>query len=125
MNGRRYLIDTHILIWALNQSETLPPRYSDLLAREDECVVSIISIWEIAIKKGLGKLHIGDNFADVIVRTGVAVLPITLKHIAEYETLPYHHRDPFDRMLIAQARAEKLSVLTVDRNFALYDVTVA
>lgn len=124
MTGRQYLLDTHILIWALDQTDKIPLRYRPLLAQEEMCAVSIISIWEIAIKKGLGKLQIRDGVADFVRRTGVEILPVTISHIDVYETLPHHHRDPFDRMLIAQAMSENLQIMTVDRNFPLYDITV-
>jgi PIN domain nuclease of toxin-antitoxin system len=125
MNGRKYLLDTHIIIWAVDQTDKLSEAYRQLLEQEDQCVVSIASLWEIAIKKSLGKLEVRDDLADFLRRTGVAILPVELPHIEAVRTLPHHHRDPFDRMLIAQAIAENLSLLTVDRHFALYGVTIA
>lgn len=125
MSERRYLLDTHILIWAVDRTEKIPERYRSFLTKEDLCVVSIVSIWEIAIKKALGKLQISDQLATFAQRTGVKILPINLARIATLESLPHHHRDPFDRMLIAEAMSENLQVLTADRNFALYDISVA
>lgn len=125
MSERRYLLDTHILIWAVDRTEKIPEHYRALLAKEELCVVSIVSIWEIAIKKALGKLQISDQLATYAQRTGVEILPVNLAHIAKLESLPHHHRDPFDRMLIAQAMSQNLQMLTADRNFQLYDVVIA
>lgn len=125
MSGRLYLLDTHIVIWAVGQKEKIPQRYLPFLERENLCTVSIVSIWEIAIKKSLGKLQIEDDLGILLLRAGIEILPVTLSHIAVYEALPHHHRDPFDRMLIAQAMSENLQVLTVDSNFPLYDITIA
>ena len=125
MNGRKYLLDTHIIIWAIDQTDKLSEQYRRLLEQEDQCVVSIASLWEIAIKKNLGKLEVRDDLPDFLQRTGVALLQVELPHIEAIRILPHHHRDPFDRMLIAQAMTENLSLLTVDRHFALYDVTIA
>jgi PIN domain nuclease of toxin-antitoxin system len=125
MIDRLYLLDTHIVILALHQPDKIPPRYRPILAQEDRCVVSVVSLWEVAIKKRLGKLQVSDNLACIVEKTGILILPITLAHIDTLSTLPHHHRDPFDRMLIAHARSENLQILTVDRNFPLYDVTVA
>jgi PIN domain nuclease of toxin-antitoxin system len=125
MSARHYLLDTHILIWAVDKIEKILERYLPILADEDRCVVSIVSLWEIAIKRGLGKLQVSEDFAQFVERTGIEILPIGLAHIATCETLPHHHRDPFDRMLIAQAMSENLQLLTVDRNFVAYDVSIA
>jgi PIN domain nuclease of toxin-antitoxin system len=125
MSGRRYLVDTHILIWALEQDPRVPDRYLALLADGSSCYVSMVTLWEIAIKKSIGKLKIRDDLIDVLQDGDIEILPLNLSHIATYETLPHHHRDPFDRMLIAQAMSEKFQILTTDRNFPLYDVAVA
>ena len=125
MSDRRYLLDTHIIIWAIDQTHRLPKGYPQLLQREDQCVVSVISLWEIAIKKSLGKLEVRDDLAEYLLRTGVSLLHVELPHINALHDLPHHHRDPFDRMLIAQAATEKLTLLTADRHFALYDVAIA
>lgn len=125
MNGRKYLLDTHVIIWAVDQTDKLSEQYRQLLEHEDQCVVSIASLWEIAIKKSLGKLEVRDDLAVFLQRTGVSILQVELPHIETIRTLPHHHRDPFDRMLIAQAMTENLSLLTVDRHFALYGVTIA
>lgn len=125
MNGRKYLLDTHVIIWAVDQTDKLSEQYRQLLEHEDQCVISIASLWEIAIKKSLRKLDVRDDLADFLQRTGVTLLSVELPHIETLRDLPHHHRDPFDRMLIAQAMTENLSLLTVDRHFALYDVTIA
>jgi PIN domain nuclease of toxin-antitoxin system len=86
---------------------------------------SIVSIWEISIKVGLGKLSTVDNITENLARTGLTLLPIEAKHAEAVRHLPHHHRDPLDRMLIAQTMSEKFQILTTDRNFPLYDVAVA
>jgi PIN domain nuclease of toxin-antitoxin system len=78
----------------------------------------------MSIKAGSGKLKTVDNIAEKLLLTSFSILPIEPRHAEAVRTLPHHHRDPFDRMLIAQAMAEKLSLLTVDRHFTLYDVTI-
>lgn len=90
-----------------------------------EVFVSIASLWEIAVKHGLGKLAIGpEAVAGAIDRSGFAFLPITRHHCSSVARLPHHHRDPFDRMLIAQATSEQLPILTADPRFAASGVTV-
>lgn len=80
------------------------------------------TLWEIAIKRSLGKLKSPENLPEKLHRAGYGILDITTRHIDALEVLPRHHGDPFDRMLIAQAQVEKLAILTVDRHFSSYDV---
>src|SRR5688500_8899546 len=97
----------------------------DLLADQDnDLFVSRVSRWEIAIKAGLGKLQIPDDLDDQMHDLRIADLTLETSHIAAYRQLPLLHRDPFDRMLIAQAKVENLTIVTRDRRFAEYDVTV-
>lgn len=125
MNQRKFLLDTHIIIWAVGRTDRLTLVHREILEREDECVASIASLWEITIKKSLGKLDVRDDLADLLQKTGVAIMPIKTEHLTAVRTLPHHHRDPFDRMLIAQAMTENLTMLTVDRHFALYGIALA
>jgi len=94
----------------------------------NELVLSAASAWEIAIKYGLGKLQLPEPPAEymprLIARTSVTPLPVNHRHALHVATLPPHHRDPFDRLLVAQAQLEELPILTADRNFRLYDVEV-
>lgn len=89
---------------------------------EVEVVVSVASFWEIAIKSGLGKLEAPDDLPARIADLGFDLLPVTGEHAWAVRELPHHHRDPFDRLLIAQAQIERLPILTADPAFAAYDV---
>jgi PIN domain nuclease of toxin-antitoxin system len=120
-----YLADTHVILWSWHQREELPSKYADILASDSLVYASIVSIWEISIKVGIGKLRTVDHVTENLRQTGFIILPIEPRHAEAVRHLPHHHRDPFDRMLIAQAMSENLQVLTVDRNFPLYDITVA
>lgn len=90
----------------------------------NDVAVSAVAGWEIAIKRTLGRLRFPDPDRTMLDRLGMTELLITLAHAAEVAMLPEHHRDPFDRMLIAQARADKLTLVSTDRAFAAYDVDV-
>jgi PIN domain nuclease of toxin-antitoxin system len=125
MSVRRYLVDTHIVIWAMEGNERLSEKYREIVANGSSLYVSIISLWEIAIKTSIKKLEIRADVAEVLRDYNIEILPITVAHVNTFMMLPHHHRDPFDRMLIAQAMSEKLQILTVDRNFPLYDIVVA
>lgn len=119
----RFLLDSNVLIWSIEHA--LRPDVMDLLADQDnDLFVSRVSRWEIAIKAGLGKLQIPDDLDDQMHDLRIADLTLETSHIAAYRQLPLLHRDPFDRMLIAQAKVENLTIVTRDRRFAEYDVTV-
>jgi PIN domain nuclease of toxin-antitoxin system len=121
------LLDTNVLIWLLTKDRRVPPDTLALLADPANLLyASAASVWEIAIKVGLGKLDLPRNVATWLPRelyeSGMTPLPITADHAARVETLPPHHRDPFDRLLIAQALAENLTIVTADARFAAYGV---
>ena len=121
------LIDTHILIWLLAGSPYLTQDLQATLAnRRNTLLLSVASTWEIAIKVGIGKLelppHLDAWLPAELEATGLRLLPIHLEHTLGVEALPHHHRDPFDRLLIAQAITEGLTLVTADRVFGLYDV---
>lgn len=119
----RLLLDTNVLIWAI--AETLGRDTLDMLAdAENELFVSDVSLWELAIKTGLGKLRTPDDLEDQLETLRIRPVPLQRSHIAAYRDLPLLHRDPFDRMLVAQARAENLILVTRDRRLADYDITV-
>lgn len=121
------LLDAHALLWFVwddpQLSNTARAQIETAAQRK---LVSIASCWEIAIKAGLGKLDLGEpsgTFLDrEIAANNFEVLPITLEHAAGVESLPLHHRDPFDRLLISQAHVENISVVSVDAVFDLYRV---
>jgi PIN domain nuclease of toxin-antitoxin system len=117
----RLLIDTQIFIWAVIESENLSARARQIMLDATEVFVSAASIWEIAIKASLGRLE-GDpsEFAAAIDQSGFRELAISARHAAMVHQLPLHHRDPFDRMLVAQALSEPLRLLTSDRMLSRY-----
>ena len=115
------LLDTHIYIWCLEDNKKLKNQAKNLIIDADVVYVSMLSTWEIAIKTGLGKLTIdAKKMMSGIELNGFKELPLTNTHILQLETLPLHHRDPFDRMLIAQAISEPLIFLTADKNLQHY-----
>ena len=121
----RLLLDTHVLIWAVLEDAALPKRFHTALSNPDaEIHVSAVSVWEVAIKRSLGKLAVPSDLFDQAAASGCVALPVSWGHARAVEALPLHHADPFDRMLIAQARVEGLTLLTTDRVFAAYDVAL-
>lgn len=109
------LLDTHVALWLLADDPSLGPRARGLVRGAPSVHVSAASVWEIEIKRELGKLDAPDDLVDVLARSGVAALPITWAHARATPRTGLGHRDPFDRMLVAQARAERLVLLTADR----------
>ncbi|HET8930127.1 MAG TPA: type II toxin-antitoxin system VapC family toxin [Acidimicrobiales bacterium] len=121
----RLLLDTHALIWAARDPGRLSARAAAAIRDQDNDVwVSAASGWEIAIKRARGRLNFPDPDREMLGQLGMTELSIALVHGAEVARLPDHHRDPFDRMLIAQARVEQLSLVSADGAIAAYDVEV-
>ena len=121
----RFLVDTQALLWALGEPSALSPAARDAIADPSNLImVSSASLWECAIKASIGKLDLPDDFFDTIPETGYEVMPIRISHLNVYRTLPMHHRDPFDRMLVAQARAETLTLISRDPEIARYDIEI-
>lgn len=121
----RYLVDTHAMLWALGEPDALSAVARDAIASPSNLVfVSSASLWECAIKASIGKLDLPEDFFDSIPEAGYEVMPIRISHLNIYRTLPMHHRDPFDRLLVAQARAEALVLISRDAEIAKYDVEV-
>ncbi len=119
----RLLLDTHILLWWLADDPTLPVAVRAAIADPDTTVlVSAASVWEISIKQATGRLDAPDDLIDAIEHDGFGTVPITASHALAAGRLPPHHADPFDRMLIAQAKQERLALVTVNERFADYDV---
>lgn len=119
------LLDTHVLLWWLDAS----PSLSDIARKKISDVsniafVSAAVIWEIRIKQGMGKLKIPASFRRVLERQPFEMLPITVDHAHAVGNLPSHHRDPFDRMLIAQATVEGLTIVTHDSIFHQYRIPI-
>lgn len=125
----RVLLDTHALVWALAEPDRLSPRAREVIADPATVVfVSLASAWELSILEGLDrvrlKVPLAALFTEGLASLRINLLPIRLQHVAGVATLPRHHRDPFDRLLVAAAVAEKLSVVTADKEFRRYGVTV-
>ncbi len=119
------LLDTHVVIWALENNPTLAERAVNAIVDGNNMVfVSSISVWEISIKQKLGKLKAPNNLLEEIRGHRFTPLPINADHAQLAGQLPYIHKDPFDRMLIAQAIIEKLVLLTRDELIAKYDVSI-
>jgi PIN domain nuclease of toxin-antitoxin system len=119
----KLLLDTNVLIWVL----TTPGRLSDAVTdairdRSNDIFVSMASPWEISIKKALGNLSPPDDLETQLADENFELLQILMIHTRAVEALPHHHRDPFDRMLIAQAQVEKLTLVTADRMMRRYPV---
>ncbi|MFL5873276.1 MAG: type II toxin-antitoxin system VapC family toxin [Solirubrobacterales bacterium] len=123
---RRLLVDTHVVLWHVLDDARLGPGPTATI--EDagaEVVISVASLWEIAIKTALGKLEAPDDLPALVESLGFELMPVTSEHAWAVRQLPHHHRDPFDRLLIAQAQVERLPILTADPTFSRYDVEVA
>lgn len=118
----RLLLDTHVVLWWRQDSRRLERAVRGAIAGAAVVYVSAASAWEVAIKSAIGRLRLDDPFDIHVQAAGFEPLPITFAHAAEVARLPPHHADPFDRMLIAQARLERLTLVTHDRNFLAYDV---
>lgn len=117
----RLLLDTHVFLWSVADSPELPKKAKDAIRDADEVFVSAASLWEISIKVGLGKLKANpQEFVRAISASGFTELPITALHAAQVETLPEHHKDPFDRLLVAQALTEPMHLLTADAQLKVY-----
>jgi PIN domain nuclease of toxin-antitoxin system len=121
----RLLLDTHILLWALADDPALRPAWRATLDEAESLYVSAATVWEIAIKRALGKLRVDGDPARAAREAGCIPLPITWEHGEAAGGLPLYHGDPFDRLLIAQGRLEGLTIMTADAMFARYDVALA
>ncbi|QIM15654.1 type II toxin-antitoxin system VapC family toxin [Leucobacter insecticola] len=122
----RLLLDTHVLLWWLADSPRLLPKHREIISDgANDVLVSSVSVAEISIQASLGKLDAPSNTVEAIEQSGFRLLPLEASHAEELRSLPWHHRDPFDRMLIAQARVEQLTLITRDHEFAQYDVKQA
>lgn len=121
----RVLLDTHVAIWAV-QGEPMSDAARTAIVTAKEIVVSVVTPWEVVIKAALGKITLSGP-VETLTRElqrefGARLLPVTLPHVLQVGALPMHHGDPFDRLLIAQARVEGLTIVTRDGHFSSYDV---
>lgn len=120
------ILDTHVLIWlASGEMRRVSKRARELLLSKNvDAVVSAASIWEIAIKRNSGKLNAPKDMIELLDRAGLRQLPITAEHAEHAGSLKLHHRDPFDRMLVAQSAREGMPIVTNDKKFGLYSADV-
>lgn len=119
------LLDAHVLLWWLSADAGLKPDARAAIADPaNDVVVSAASIWELEIKRAAGKLRPPEALLDAVEAEGMSALPITGRDATEAAALPLHHRDPFDRMLIAQARRLDATIVTRDPAFTAYEVDV-
>lgn len=120
----RLLLDTHIFLWWRGEPCRLAPAVQSSIATADIVFVSVASAWEAAIKVSLGRLELPDTVEAGVLASGFEKLLISFSHAEQAASLPHHHRDPFDRMLVAQAKAEGLTLVTHDRLLAPYDIEI-
>ncbi len=119
-----FLLDTSILIWALENPPKLPNKVKNILTDQENFVVyaSVVNLWEITIKTSIKKIQLTIEIPQLIRLIPFNFLPITEKYFETLAKLPYHHKDPFDRMLISQAIVENLTIITSDKKFKKYNV---
>jgi PIN domain nuclease of toxin-antitoxin system len=120
----RLLFDTHVVLWQLSGARSLGVRAREAIAAAGELAFSVVSFAEIGVKVAIGKLEVPQDLHAHVVNTGVRVLGLAAEHGLAVATLPLHHRDPFDRLLIAQARQEGFTLVTADTRIHAYDVAV-
>jgi PIN domain nuclease of toxin-antitoxin system len=118
------LLDTQVFLWWREASGRITPDVTRAISEDDVVFVSVASAWEVAIKVALGKLRIPGPFETAVEESLFDKLPITFSHASAVTALSPHHRDPFDRMLIAQAMTENLTIVTHDRRFEPYGVPI-
>jgi PIN domain nuclease of toxin-antitoxin system len=117
----KLLLDTHVLLWWLGNDSSLSKTAGALISNPENVVfVSAVSIWEIWLKQSLGKLRLPERFEERLAAESFENLPLTASQARRVALLPWHHRDPFDRMLVAQAQAENITLLTQDDVLAGY-----
>ncbi|MEM8719000.1 MAG: type II toxin-antitoxin system VapC family toxin [Cyanobacteria bacterium P01_G01_bin.39] len=125
----KLLLDTHTFLWFVNDNPRLSNHLKDLIEDTNNVkYLSVASLWEMSIKFNLGKLTLDPNYEEFVERevttSTIQLLNIELEHLRINSTLPFHHRDPFDRLIIAQSVAEDIPIVTVDSAFDKYEVTL-
>ena len=115
-------MDSHVALWWLEGNASLGSECHQLIEHADEAYFSVVTPWELGIKRALGKLTMPDDLVGALQSAGLVPLAISADHADRAPALPAHHRDPFDRMLIAQAQLEALSLVTADQVLGAYDI---
>lgn len=120
----QYLIDTHVFLWFVSKAKELSPTAQTLIEDgQNEIFISIASLWEISIKTALGKLTINGKYETVIedvTDNSIQILPVNFTHTVEQNRLPFHHRDPFDRIIVSQSIVENMNFISADAIFDDY-----
>ena len=120
-----FLLDTHAFIWLVENAPNLPIRLREVIERADTVYISVVSLWEIAIKINIGKLSLHKSYESIGIElkaSDLVLLPISFAHTQQLCDLPLHHRDPFDRMLISQALTQSLILISKDTQFDAYPI---
>jgi PIN domain nuclease of toxin-antitoxin system len=120
----RLLLDTHVVLWQLSGARSLGVRAQEFVGAATELAFSVVSFAEIGVKAAVGKLEVPSDLYEHVLAAGVRVLGLSADHGLAVARLPLHHRDPFDRLLIAQARQDGLTLVTADTRIHAYDVAV-
>ena len=121
----KLLLDTHAALWFLSGDERLGQRAKGHLTDDtNRVLLSAAVVWEVAIKRSLGKLVVSEDYVSLLLGAGVQALAVSVDHAAAVERLPWHHRDPFDRMLVAQASVEGAALVSRDDALRPYGVTL-
>ena len=122
----KFLIDTHTFLWFVNDSQQLSNYARSLMESDVDLLISSASLWEIAIKVSIGKLTLRNSFQTFIPQqltiNDIEIIYPTIDHLSALSELPFHHRDPFDRLMIAQAIVENIPMITRDSAFNLYEI---
>lgn len=125
MENNKYLLDTHIFIWSMEKNKRLSRELISLIENPQNVIfLSVVTVWEMIIKKARKKLRFSKNIESEIKTVGFHLLPIELRHVLAIDVLPNYHHDPFDRMLIAQAKSESATLITNDEKIWKYNVVV-
>jgi PIN domain nuclease of toxin-antitoxin system len=115
------LLDTHVWLWWLDPDPKLDPRFMEAInAPTNRVLVSAISLWEVQIKRQIGKLKVDGHVLQISLERGIEFLAFSPEHANEVSTIPLHHQDPFDRALLAQAKLDQLKFVTADRELKRY-----
>jgi len=120
----RLLLDTHVVLWELQGERIVGPRAQEAVERASELLFSVVSFAEIGVKAAIGKVTVPEDLHQHLLRSGLRILGLAPDHGLGVAALPMHHRDPFDRLIISQARCEGLTLLTADARIADYDVAL-
>jgi PIN domain nuclease of toxin-antitoxin system len=121
----RLLADTHAALWLLDEDKRLSARADELLTNAaNEVLLSAAVVWEVAIKRSLGKLDAPEGFSSTMLDGGAVALSVSIDHARAVRSLPWHHRDPFDRLLVAQAAIEDAALVSGDEQLRVYGVRV-